>query len=284
MVSVDWLLGFGCFGAALAISFFTSMTGVSGAFALVPFQISVLGIAGPVVSSTNHLYNLIATPGGITRYLREGRLAWRLLAILGSGSVPGAVVGAWVRVRYLPEAGQFRLFAGVVLILMGVRLLTGAKRSGLAGPSSARGGVKSGSAQWFAPLDAPHSAVKVPLLVPAAFLIGIAGGAYGIGGAVIIAPILVSAMGWSFEQIAGALLGATFLTSLASVATYQLLARSSPLAGASPDWSLGLMFGFGGLVGTYLGSRFRNRFSPRVLRFVLAGSVLLVGLRYLWAT
>jgi uncharacterized membrane protein YfcA len=278
MVSVDWFLGFGCFGAALGISFFTSMTGVSGAFALVPFQISVLGIAGPVVSSTNHLYNLIATPGGITRYLREGRLAWRLLAILGSGSVPGAVVGAWVRVRYLPEAGQFRLFAGVVLLVMGVRLLTGAKRPGRAG-----GRVESGGAQWLAPLDAPHSAVQVPLLVPAAFLIGIAGGAYGIGGAVMIAPILVSVMGWSFEQIAGALLGATFLTSLASVVTYQFLARSYPLAGASPDWSLGLMFGFGGLVGTYLGSRFRKRFSPRVLRFVLAGSVLLVGLRYLWA-
>ncbi len=281
-MSSDWLLAFGCFGAALGISFFTSMTGVSGAFALVPFQISVLGIAGPAVSSTNHLYNLIATPGGITRYLREGKLAWRLLRILASGSVPGAVVGAWVRIRYLPEAGEFRLFAGLVLLLMGVRLLTGAAWSERSRRSDAGTRVGAGESQWVAPGAGRRSATRASLLIPAAFVIGIAGGAYGIGGAVMIAPILVGVMGWTFEQIAGALLGATFLTSLASVFAYQFLAHSNPLAGAAPDWSLGLTFGFGGLVGTYLGSRFRKRFSPLVLRLILAGSVLLVALRYLW--
>ena len=108
LLNVDWLFNLGCLGAALAISFFTSMTGISGAFALVPFQISVLGIAGPVVSSTNHLYNLIATPGGIARHLRKGQLAWSLLAVMASGAVPGAVVGAWIRIRFLPDAGNFR--------------------------------------------------------------------------------------------------------------------------------------------------------------------------------
>ncbi len=54
--------------AAFVISFFTSMTGVSGAFLLRPFQVSVLGFVSPAVSSTNLLYNVVGTPGGVLRY------------------------------------------------------------------------------------------------------------------------------------------------------------------------------------------------------------------------
>ena len=39
--------------AACVISFFTSMVGISGAFLLVPFQMSVLGFASPSASATN---------------------------------------------------------------------------------------------------------------------------------------------------------------------------------------------------------------------------------------
>jgi uncharacterized membrane protein YfcA len=282
LVNGDWLLTFGCFGAALVISFFTSMTGISGAFALVPFQISVLGIVGPVVSSTNHLYNLIATPGGIFRYMREGRFCWPLLAVLASGTVPGAVLGAWIRIRFLPDAAKFRMFAGLILLVMGVRLLTGLNRSGKSVPrasglegrerdpleSSLPGGVRATTRSW--------------MLVPVSFVVGIVGGAYGIGGAVMIAPFLIGVLGLSFGQIAGALLAATFLTSLSSISAYQVLAHLNPAARSAPDWALGFTFGLGGLVGTYTGSRFQKKFSPFALRLILAGSILLVALRYLW--
>lgn len=58
--------------AAFAVSFLTSMGGVSGAFLLLPLQIS-LGYTNPSVSATNHLFNVIAAPGGVWRYYREGR-------------------------------------------------------------------------------------------------------------------------------------------------------------------------------------------------------------------
>lgn len=278
----DWLLTFGSFGAALVISFFTSMTGISGAFALVPFQISVLGIVGPVVSSTNHLYNLIATPGGIARCMREGRFSWPLLAVLASGTVPGALLGAWIRIRFLPDAANFRLFAGLILLVMGVRLLAGLswpgrsvfRASGMAGHERDRlESSLTGSVQ-IAKLSR--------MLVPVSFVVGIVGGAYGIGGAVMIAPFLIGVLGLSFEQIAGALLAATFLTSLSSISAYQVLAHLNPVARSAPDWALGFTFGLGGLIGTYTGSRFQKKFSPLALRLILAGSILLVALRYLW--
>jgi hypothetical protein len=58
--------------AAFVVSFFGSMVGISGAFLLLPFQMSVLGYVGPSVSATNLVFNLYATPGGVWRYAHEG--------------------------------------------------------------------------------------------------------------------------------------------------------------------------------------------------------------------
>ena len=64
---------------AFVVSFFTSMGGVSGAFLLLPFQVSVLGFTSPAVSPTNLIFNIVAIPSGVYRYIREGRMAWRPL-------------------------------------------------------------------------------------------------------------------------------------------------------------------------------------------------------------
>ena len=50
---------------AFSLSFFTSMLGISGAFLLLPFQMSVLGYVSPSVSATNLVFNLVAIPGGV---------------------------------------------------------------------------------------------------------------------------------------------------------------------------------------------------------------------------
>src|SRR4030043_1074618 len=89
---------------AFIISFFTSMGGVSGAFLLLPFQVSVLGFTSPAVSSTNQLFNIVAIPSGVYRYIREGRMVWPLTWIVIIGTLPGVFIGAVVRVTYLPDA------------------------------------------------------------------------------------------------------------------------------------------------------------------------------------
>ena len=76
---------------AFAISFFTSMAGVSGAFLLLPFQMSVLGFVSPSVTPTNLVFNITAIPSGVYRYLRERRLVWSLTGAVVAGTMPGAI-------------------------------------------------------------------------------------------------------------------------------------------------------------------------------------------------
>ena len=84
---------------AFCISFFTSMAGVSGAFLILPFQMSVLGFTTPSVSATNFLYNLVGTPGGVIRYVREKRMLWPLACSIVSGTLPGVMIRNFASMR-----------------------------------------------------------------------------------------------------------------------------------------------------------------------------------------
>lgn len=110
---------------ALGISFFTSMGGVSGAFLLLPFQMSVLDYTSPSVSATNFVYNIVAIPSGVYRYILEGRMAWPLTWVVIAGTLPGVFLGYFIRMRYLPDPRGFKLFVGIVLLYLGGRLIWG---------------------------------------------------------------------------------------------------------------------------------------------------------------
>ena len=116
---------------AFAVSFFASMGGVSGAFLLLPFQVSFLHFATPSVSSTNFVYNIVAIPSGVYRYIHEKRMVWPLAWTIIAGTLPGVFLGYYIRVLYLPNPGAFKLFVGCVLLYVGARLLSEvAKTSG----------------------------------------------------------------------------------------------------------------------------------------------------------
>ena len=99
------------------------MAGISGAFLLLPFQVSFLNFTTPSVSATNFVYNIAAIPSGVYRYLREGRMAWPLTLMVITGTLPGVFIGYYLRVIYMPNPLDFKLFVGCVLLYIGLRLL-----------------------------------------------------------------------------------------------------------------------------------------------------------------
>jgi uncharacterized membrane protein YfcA len=249
---------------AFVISFFTSMVGISGAFLLLPFQMSVLGYVSPSVSATNLVFNLVAIPGGVWRYAREGRMDWRLAGIIAAGTLPGLAVGWWLRVHSLADPRAFKFFAGIVLATLALTLLRDA-------------GVRRDAASGAAG-NARYSTRGVFAL---ALLIGVIGGAYGIGGGAFMAPFLVAAFGLSLHATAGATLFGTFLTSVAGVALYQFL-PAPPGIETRPDWALGILFGLGGAAGMYLGARTQKHVPQRVLRRGLGVMLLSMAAGYVW--
>lgn len=298
------------FGAAFIISFFTSMGGVSGSFLLLPFQISILGYTSPGASSTNLLYNIIAVPGGIYRYIREGRMAWPLAWLIIAGTLPGIFMGVIVRVRYLSDIRDFEYFVGAVLLYLAARMfydltpLAGEKimkaralERGFQGrtkqvpeeeghPNEKRGLIRTVDISWRRYTYEFYGEVfslNIIRLFIFLLIIGVVGGAYGIGGAAIVAPFLLTFFGLPVYTIAGATLTANFVTSIAGVLFYVLMAPFYKNTGISisPDWGLGILLGLGGFMGIYLGAVTQRYFPARLIKVTLALISLLLALKYI---
>jgi len=276
---------------AFSVSFFTSMGGVSGAFLLLPFQVSFLGYTAPSVSATNHVFNIVAIPSGVYRYIREGRMLWPLTWAVIIGTLPGVFIGAWIRIVYLPDPQNFKLFVGLVLLYIGWRLLMdvlkrAAKNQNVdaATPKESAHSVRVIETTWQKikfEYDRESFSFSPPIVYIICFLVGIAGGIYGIGGGSIVAPFFVAIIGLPVYAVAGAALMGTFVTSLAGVLFYQVLAQFYPLMSVGPDWQLGILFGIGGIFGMYLGARTQKYVPARVIKGILCASVLFVAGKYI---
>ncbi len=248
--------------AAFAIAVLATPAGISGAVLLLPFQVSVLGTPSPAVTPTNLLYNVVATPGALYRYWRQGQTGGRLSLVLIAGTLPGVIGGSVIRVELLPGARVFDLVVAAVLVPLGGWLALTRPERPAAEPR-------------------PVRAIPLPLLVLIAAAVGCVGGIYGIGGGSILAPILIGT-GRPPREVAPAALGSTFVTSVAGVITFGVLSayEHGPVA---PDWPTGIALGIGGLAGAYTGARIQRYLPDRVIRRVVGILVVAIGVRYLWS-
>ena len=244
------------FLTGVLIATVTAPVGVSGAVFLLPVQLSVLHVANPAVTPTNLIYNVIAGPGALVKYRRNGQLAGPLARLLMAGTVPGVIVGAVVRVFLLPGERPFRIIAGLVLLGIGV---------------------------WLVVRSLHTHQTREPLSTRAIFttalVVGVVGGLYGIGGGSILSPILVGS-GLAVATVAPAALTSTFVTSIVGALRFAVLA---PFADGStaPDVPIGIACGLGGLLGGYLGARLQPRLPERALRLLLGGLASTTGVLYL---
>jgi uncharacterized membrane protein YfcA len=248
--------------AAFVIAVLATPAGISGAVLLLPFQVSVLGTPSPAVTPTNLLYNVVATPGALYRYWRQGQTGGRLALVLIAGTLPGVVAGSIIRVELLPSARVFDFVVAAVLLPLGLWLA-------LTNPTPAAG-------------EAPTMrAIPLPVLILLAVVVGCVGGIYGIGGGSILAPVLIGT-GRPPREVAPAALASTFVTSVAGVITFLILSvhHHGPVA---PDWPTGIALGIGGLAGAYTGARIQHRLPDALIRRVMGALVVAIGARYLWS-
>jgi uncharacterized membrane protein YfcA len=253
---VHWTWPVGAF-CAFALALITTPAGVSGAVLLLPVQLTVLKVPSPAVTPTNLLFNVFSTPGALWRFRREGRLFGALTRMLVAGTLPGVVLGAVIRVEWLSDSHSFTYVAAAVLFPLGLWLALGSRPVPRERPERVARG-------WIWAL---------------ALLVGTVGGIYGIGGGSLLAPILIAA-GFSVYEVAPATIAATFITSLAGIATYQILQLSHGGA-IAPEWVLGAFLGAGGFAGSYCGARLQSRLPERSLRRLLGVIACLVAARYI---
>jgi len=268
----------------LVLAYFGAMAGVTGAFLLLPFQMSVLGYIAPGVSATNFTYNIFAIPATVLRYGREGRLNWPLAVVITLGSLPGIIGGYLLRVHFLTDPRYFKPFVGVVLLylawLVG-RSMVGNFKKIPPPPKDARIRCSAiGLARISYEFAGQEYSFSPVILFAVALVIGVIGGAYGIGGGAILAPFCVAVLRLPVHSVAGASLFGTLMSSIVGVVVYHTGFFSGGLE-TRADYLLGALFGIGGIVGGYLGAKTQKHVPERPIKIGLLLILLFTAFRYL---
>lgn len=103
---------------------------------------------------------------------------------------------------------------------------------------------------------------------------GIAGGLFGVGGGLILVPLLTSFFGLTQHAAHGTSLAVIGATAVAALFVYG--------AHANVAWTTAAIVALGSLVGAPLGARWATRISARGLTRSFAAFLVLVAVRLLW--
>lgn len=226
----------------LAISAVYASVGQAGGTGFLAVM-AVSGVPVDQLRPTALAMNIVAASYTTWRLHALGLIDWRRLAVMAAPALPAAFVGGLIA---LPP-GLYTLVTGGLLVATAVLVV-----------------IRPQEARWAA---AP-SRIGLSLLGAAA---GLLSGLSGIGGGVFIAPALI-VLGWARpKQAAG--LSAPFILGNSITGLAGTLLAGQHLA---PEFPL---YAGVALLGAAVGTMLTQRFSERIIRFVLAAIVSIAGIR-----
>lgn len=240
-------------GVGTGVGAFAGLLGVGGGIVLVPYLVLVRGVAQKSAQATSLVMLAMAATTGSITYALDGSVAWVPAGIIAVGGLAGAILGAFV-VQRAPDHRIQALF-GLLLVAAAVRMLW----------PQADGGYALES-------DLPHlSAVLVAVYLVAGLGMGLLSALFGVGGGVLLIPILVAFFGYGQQLAAG--------TSLAVMVPIGLMGAIRLTRPGYTNWPQGVRFGLGSMVGAILGATLALALSGTVVRVLFAVVMVAVGVQ-----
>ncbi|MEA2516268.1 MAG: uncharacterized protein QOG16_106 [Actinomycetota bacterium] len=118
-LTLPWLLVTAAFGVGVGL--LSALFGIGGGIAMVPFMVLLLERTPHLAEGTSLLVIVPTAIAGVIAHRKRGYVSFRLAALLASGGVIGAFVGA--RIALGIDGATLKRFFAVFLILMGMRII-----------------------------------------------------------------------------------------------------------------------------------------------------------------
>ncbi len=233
----------------LATAFVGGMLGVGGGR---PRLVVVYwAVENPVDAAGTNLGTALGGLAGTWLHFREGRIDFRVLAFLGGPSIAGAFVGGFF--GGLAPKSALLASVGVITTWYGLGLLTGRYGgSGLAGADTGSS-TSAVNSQETPPITRSTLVRRHALEMGLGFVIGLFGGAVGLGLGGLRVPALMSVLGMEPRTVVGTNRAIGNLTGLFGFLGHVLHLEV--------DLPVLLALGSGRIIGSYLGARQTGRIS-----------------------
>jgi uncharacterized protein len=282
-MEILWWLGLAAMGFAVGIV--AGMFGVGGGFLMTPLLGILFRVPLPVAVGTGLCQMIGVAVAAQIRYQRLGIGESKLGLMMTVPALLGVQFGAKT-VAYLETLGTvvvagnsypaaklflslgYIVLLGGVAIYMGLDLRRGGQREITPGPFTRI------ALPPYTQLPRTGSRISIPVVVYIGLLLGYLSGLLGVGGGVLLTPLLLYGIGMSVAMAAGTGVGLMMATSLVGTYTH------ARLGNVNLAIALTLLIGatFGAQIGAALSARFDGNRLRRffvVLVGLTAGAVLL---------
>ena len=249
----------------IGVGFASGLLGVGGCFIMIPVQYWILTASGVdatvairVAFGTNLLVVLPTAISGAVGHSRKGAVLWKVGAVLGVTGAFSSLVGGYVA-AHLPGKILTTVF-GLAILAGAIRMLTAKP------PRVEEEPTKSILSYflWGAPL-------------------GFASGLIGIGGGVLMVPVMVVMLKFRMHQAVGTSTAMMIFTSIGGVFSYIMEGLNVP---GLPEYSIGYvnLLQWILLAGTsvpmaQIGVRTAHKLPARQLKYVFIAVMIYMGLK-----
>ncbi|GAC1579098.1 MAG: sulfite exporter TauE/SafE family protein [Candidatus Elarobacter sp.] len=250
---MDWRLTV----AGLLVGTLAGMSGIGGSSLLAPILIVFFGVKASIAVGTDLLYSVPVKALAAYAHLRQGTVDRRLVVLLASGGIPGALAGLTAFVFARTHLGEAQL-EQILRHAIGVVILCAAAAT-LVVTSIARG----------APLTPrPRATIAVGAVV--GFLVALT----SLGSGSVTLPFLLLVLpAMRLRSLIG--------SEIVFAAILVPVAAAGHVAFSDVDWRMVLSLTLGALPGAYLGARLCAFLGERSLRPAVIGILAFAGYRLL---
>ncbi len=229
--------------AMCLVAFLYSSVGHGGASGYLALM-ALFGIDAAVMKPSALILNLFVSSIAFISYYRAGYFRLRLLLPFAVTSIPAAFIGATLEIP--PEL--YKKILGVALFIAALRIL-----------------VRPGDEQ-------ERKKVSIPLALLAGAGIGFFSGMVGIGGGIILSPILLITRWGGMKETAAASAAFIFLNSLAGLSGH--IAAGMEVYPKIFLWIVVVIIG--GTLGSWSGG---FRLTAKQLRYLITGVLLIASMK-----
>ena len=238
-----------------------SMLGIGGGVLLVPLLHILFGLEMHEAVGTSLFIVFFLSSLAAFSYLREKLTLWKLGLAFGCGGVPGAYVGSVV--SYMVPSTLLRIAFSILVLYLSIRMWR--KKS----PSKGGKMISKKSLN----LGEPKTMLLLLLL---GFMAGFLSGLLGIGGGVVVVPIMNLLLGIPIHN--------SIATSVLTVVITTLAGSSTHIVMGGVRYDVGLWLAPSAMLGSYLGTKISVKLKGILLSRIFSILLVFIAVRMFLST
>jgi uncharacterized protein len=247
------------------VGILASMTGVGGGIIVVPLLTLAFSFSPANAVGTSLAAILFTATAATLSYSRQKRIYYKTAIVLASMTAPGAFFGAYL--TSVISSDLLGLFFGAFLIIISLYIMI--ETTGL------RKKETKDEAIFVRDFEKELFANKRILFfgVTLSFFGGIASGLLGIGGGIVLVPIMTIILGMTIHFAVATSMLVMIITSLSGIGQHFFLGNI--------NFEYALLLGLGSILGAQVGAYASKKISGKNLRIIFSIFLLAVSIQML---